>query len=99
MVTEISVPSHIDLKEARIIAWEAAVTSQYVFLKKPVSVVMVDAPAERVIRTKLRIKAYVVDTRLEFSFSTDVLESIKQEFRKRGWMTDEVIRKIELKAA
>ena len=85
VVTEITVPPDVDLEAAKIIAWEAAVTSQYVFLKKPVSVVMVDAPAERVVRTKLRIKAYVVDTRLEFVFSTDVLESIKQEFGKRKW--------------
>jgi len=99
VVTEITVPSHIDLEEARVIAWEAAVTSQYVFLKKPVSVVMADAPSERTVRTKLRIKAYVVDTRLEFAFSTDVLESVKQEFKKRGWIMDDVIQKVELKAA
>lgn len=86
VVTEIDVPAGIDLTEARTIGWEAAVTSQYAYLKKPVSVVMVDSPSEYMIRTKLKIKAYVVDTRLEFAFSTDVAEAVKEEFRKRGWL-------------
>lgn len=86
VVTEIVVPSHIDLSEAKNIAWEAAVTSQYVYLKKPVSVIIVDAPTERAVRTKLKIKAYVIDTRLEFVLSTDIIESVKGEFRRRGYV-------------
>ena len=99
VVTEIEVPSGVDLVEARTIGWEAAVTSQYVYLKKPVSVVMIDAPAERTIRTKLKIKAYVVDTRLEFAFSTEVAELVKEEFRKRGWLQDSVQNKPKLTPA
>ena len=86
VVTEIDVPSGVNLMEARTVAWEAAATSQYVYLKKPIAIVMVDSPTPYVTRTRLKIKAYVVDTRLEFAFATDVAESVKEEFRKRGWI-------------
>lgn len=86
VVTEIVVPSHVDLAQARRIAWEAAVTSQFVHMKKPVSILMVDAPTERAVRTKLKVKAYVIDTRLEYVLATDIIESVKGEFQRRGYL-------------
>lgn len=89
VVTEIFLPPQANIIEARRIAWEAAVTSPHVFLKKPVSVVVVETPVERRIFTKLKVKAYVLDTRLEFAFSSDVTEATLIEFKKRGWVEKE----------
>lgn len=86
VVTEIFLPPQANIIEARKIAWEAAVTSPHVYLKKPVSVVVVETPVERRVFTKLKIKAYVLDTRLEFAFSSDVTEAALIEFKKRGWV-------------
>jgi small-conductance mechanosensitive channel len=85
VVTEIFLPPQADILLARKIAWEAAVTSPHVYLKKPVSVVVVEVPMEHRIWTKLKVKAYVLDTRLEFAFSSDVTESTLTEFKRRGW--------------
>ena len=86
VVTEIFLPPEADLIAARKIAWEAAVTSPHVYLKKPVSVVVVEMPVERRIFSKLKIKDYVLDTRLEFAFSSDVTEAVLIEFKRRGWV-------------
>jgi len=77
VVTEIVLPIGTDLIAAKRGAWEAAVTSRYVNLAKPVAVLMADAPTEHRLRTKLKIKAYVVDPRFEFAFSSDVTEIFK----------------------
>lgn len=77
VVTEISLPAGSDLLRAKRIAWEAAVTSPYVNLSKPVEIRLSDQPAEQEIRTLLRIKAYVLDPRFEFAFSSDVTEIFK----------------------
>jgi len=78
VVTPIDLPPGADIAEAKRIAWEAAATSRFVFLKKPVSVIVEDAPTEHEIRTRLKIKAYVLDTRYEFAFQSDVAETVKR---------------------
>ncbi|MBL8023280.1 MAG: mechanosensitive ion channel [Elusimicrobia bacterium] len=91
VVTEIYLPPQADILIARKIAWEAAITSPHVYLKKPVTVVVVEKPIERRVLTQLKIKAYVLDTRLEFAFSSDVTEAILNEFKKRGWGQNEIV--------
>ncbi|MFH1724070.1 MAG: mechanosensitive ion channel domain-containing protein [Elusimicrobiota bacterium] len=77
VVTDILLPPDADLLAAKRIAWEAAVTSRYVNLAKPVAVLLQDCPSEKQLRTKLKIKAYVLDPRFEFAFSSDVTEIFK----------------------
>jgi len=63
VVPELLLPPTADLELATSLAWEAAVTSPYVYLEKPVTVRVMDEFNERLL-TKVRIKAYVLDTRL-----------------------------------
>ncbi|OIO09254.1 MAG: hypothetical protein AUJ52_06700 [Elusimicrobia bacterium CG1_02_63_36] len=78
VVTPVVLPPGTDIQKAKRIAWEAAATSRFVFLKKPISVLVEDAPSEKELRTKLKIKAYVLDTRYEFAFQSDVAETVKR---------------------
>jgi hypothetical protein len=43
--------------------------------------------------TQLKVKAYVLDTRYEFAFASDVTETAKAEFLRQGlmWTMGEVI--------
>ena len=78
VVTPVVLPPGTDIAEAKRIAWEAAATSRFVYLKKPVSVLVEDAPSDHHLRTRLKIKAYVLDTRYEFAFQSDVAETVKR---------------------
>lgn len=78
VVTPVELPPGTDIPAAKRVAWEAAATSRFVYLKKPIAVIVEDAPSEKELRTKLKIKAYVLDTRFEFAFQSDVAETVKR---------------------
>jgi len=83
VVAEIYLPADIDLQLIKSIARRAAVTSWYVFLKKPVTIVAVNEMHERKSMIKLRIKAYVLDIRYEFLFQSDMTEIMMNELNRR----------------
>lgn len=85
VVTPLYLPGWIDVMEAKTIAYHAAANSKYVYLKKPI-VVLVQDMFEDMFLTKLLVKAYVIDTRYEGPFASDVTEAAKAEFQKRGWI-------------
>lgn len=62
-------------------------TSPYVHLEKPVAVRISDEFRDRLL-TKVRIKAYVLDTRLETLFHTDVTERAKRALIEHGLLED-----------
>ena len=76
-----------DFEEARRIVHEATASSQFVYLGKPIKVLVKEGPvpggAER-FATHLIAKAYVFDGRYEKDFETDVTERVKRAFRERG---------------
>jgi small-conductance mechanosensitive channel len=76
-----------DFDTARRIVHEATASSQYVYLGKPIKVLLKEGPvpggAER-FATHLTVKAYVLDGRYEKDFETDVTERVKRAFRERG---------------
>ncbi|MCA9565590.1 MAG: mechanosensitive ion channel, partial [Myxococcales bacterium] len=73
-----------DFEEAKRIVYEATVTSKYVYLNKPVAVLLSDQVVGMGVATQVRVKAYVVDTRFEKRFASDVTERVKHAFRKAG---------------
>ena len=79
VITELFLPGNIDLQEVKDIAHEAVYSSPYVYLKKPVTILFQDSFKETSL-VKLKIKAYVLDHRLEFKFSSDIYERIKKHF-------------------
>ncbi|MDH3201088.1 MAG: mechanosensitive ion channel family protein [Myxococcales bacterium] len=61
-----------DVMKARDIVTEAGLTSRYVHLPKPVVVLVSQVMQDNYIAVRLRLKAYVLDTKYENAFETDV---------------------------
>lgn len=83
VVTDLYLPGYVDDAKAKRIAYEAATTSPYVYLDKPVVVLVRDEFKETFL-TRLMVKAYVLDTRYEGVFRSDVTERARAEFRRQG---------------
>lgn len=71
-----------DFDLARQIAYEACVTSKYVYLAKPVQVEIKDAVEGNHYITTLTCKSYVIDVRYEEAFATDITQRVKRAFRE-----------------
>ena len=84
VVVELHLPIDVDLRHAKKLAYEAAATSRFVYLNKPI-VVMVSDIYDKGFLTKLKVKAYVLDTRFEFAFASDVAERAKAAFVEAGF--------------
>lgn len=69
-----------DVRRAREIVSECAVSSSYVYLEKPVVVLVNQTITDNYIAVRLRLKAYVLDTRFEKVFETDVNLRVMEAF-------------------
>jgi len=85
VVTELYLPGWVDVAKAKSIAYSAAANSEYVFLDKPI-VVLVQDDFKETFLTRLVVKAYVLDTRYETRFASDVTEMAKMEFLREGML-------------
>ncbi len=83
VVVDLYLPGWVDPREAREIAHSAAAMSKYAHLDKPIVVLVKDEFREAFL-TVIRVKAYVIDTRHEFVFASDVTETAKMEYLRRG---------------
>ncbi len=73
-----------DLDRAREIVREAALSSRYVFLAKPIVVLVTQSVGQQIISIRLRLKAYVLDAKYEKTFETDVNLRVLRAFREAG---------------
>ncbi len=87
VATNLYLPGRVDERMAKKIAFEAAVTSKYVFLNKPI-VVLVQDDFRTTFVTRIKVRAYVLDPRFEFVFQSDVTERARDGFRKAGLMPE-----------
>jgi small-conductance mechanosensitive channel len=85
VVTDLYLPGWVDVMKAKAIAYQAAANSKYVYLDKPIVVIVRDEFKETFL-THLKVKAYVLDTRYEFTFMSDVTEMAKAEFLREGML-------------
>ena len=76
----IAMTENFDL--AKQLVYEACVTSKYVFLHKPVVILIFDKVSPVAYSTIVRCKAYVIDARYERAFVSDVTERAKRAFRE-----------------
>lgn len=83
VVTDLWLPGWVDEAKAKRIAFEAATSSKYVYLNKPIVVLVKDEFKETFL-THLKVKAYVLDPRYEFLFMSDVTERARAGFRSAG---------------
>jgi small-conductance mechanosensitive channel len=63
---------------------EAAVISRYIYLPKPLSVVVEQVQLDSCIGIRVRLKAYVLDTQFEKQFVTDVTLRVHEAFAENG---------------
>lgn len=80
-----------DVRRARELAAECAVSSRYTFLEKPVVVHVNQVITENYLAVRLRVKAYVLDTRYEKSFETDVNLRIMDAFAEAGILAPAIV--------
>lgn len=73
-----------DFDAAREIVAEAALSSRYVYLSKPIVVLVTQWMSDYLVGVRLRLKAYVLDTRHEKAFETDVNLRVLRSFREHG---------------
>ncbi len=85
-----------DLTRAREIISEAAVSSRYVYLPKPVVVLVDQAVSNNLVSVRLRLKAYVLDTKYEKMFVTDVNLRVMQAFAAHAIRPPAVLHRSQL---
>ncbi len=90
VVAEIYLPITIDTEEVRKIAVEAAKVSKYIYLAKPVAVLFFNDLKHNKLSYKMRLKAYVMDTRYEFAFKSEMTEIVTRELLNANILSKEV---------
>lgn len=90
VITELFLPAETPIDEVKEIAYKAVVSSRYVYLKKPISILTLNEMHHRRFILKLKVKAYVLDIRYEFPFQSDVTELILSELRRKGYIKNEL---------
>jgi len=73
-----------DVQLARDLLREAAATCRYIHLPNPIKVVVNQQPLDGCIAIKMKVKAYVLDTKFEKDFQTDVTLRAHQAFREHN---------------
>jgi small-conductance mechanosensitive channel len=89
VVAEIYLPITVNTDQVRKIALEAAQVSRYIYLNKPIKVLFFNEMHERRSYLKMRLKAYVMDIRDEFSFKSDMTEIVISELVKQKLVNPE----------
>jgi small-conductance mechanosensitive channel len=90
VVIDFDLPATIDVGQVRQLAWEAAASSPYAYLKKPIFVNIEDR-FDRTFLTHFKIKMYVVDLRLERFLETDVMQRLKKVLLEKNYINDELM--------
>ena len=91
VVAEIYLPMDVDVDAVKRIAYRAAISSRYVYLQKPVTVIALNEVHEENYVLKLRVKAYVLDIRYEFSFKRDMTTLILGELKNKGLLPKQAV--------
>lgn len=84
VVVEFHIGLDQDLASAQDVVREAALTSRYVHLPKPVVVLVRQTFSQGLVALELVLEAYVLDTQHEKAVETDVTVRVLRAFRERG---------------
>lgn len=95
VVIELNVPAFADPLTVRRIAREAAITSPYVFTAQPVTVQFLDEVKGNKFVTRVVIRAYIYDHRLEVDFIADVATRAKRGLLAQGIIAQEDVGGLE----
>src|SRR5699024_6280612 len=84
VVAESFLPADVPIATVKPLACKGAVASRYVYVRKPVSIIMLNEVHEESFVVKLRVKAYVFDIRHEIPIKSHITEFIIRELKKKG---------------
>ncbi|RNC85907.1 MAG: mechanosensitive ion channel family protein [Balneola sp.] len=84
VVTSIYLPFDVSIPEVKAIAYKAAVSSKYTFLKKPIAVIAKNEVHEQNFVVHLKVKVYVIDIRYEFLLMSEITELVLGELNRKG---------------
>ena len=87
-----------DVELAERLVKESFLTSAYVFLEKPIVVIVQQVVKENYLALKLVGKAYVLDTKYEMPFVTDVNKRVLRAFRKHKVQAPAMLHRMEQQA-
>ncbi len=83
-----------DVSAAQEILYQAAITSRYVYLPKPVTVLVSQVIHEQYPALRLRLKAYVLDTKFEKALETDINLRVLTHFREERIRPPEILHRM-----
>lgn len=87
VVMDFHIAADQDIERARDILNEAVLSSRFVFLSKPVVILINQWVTDHLVGVRLRVKAYVLDTRFEKAFESDVNLRALRAFQNEGIAT------------
>ena len=91
VVAEFYLPANIDLVRLKKIAYRAAAVSRYIYLHKPIAVILKNEIHQGRSLLKLRLKAYVLDLRYEFAFASEMTELVLQQLFKENMINEHIL--------
>ena len=74
------------MQKARDLIRVAAATSRYIYLPNPISVLAWQEPLDGCIAMHMQLKAYVLDTKYEKDFQTDIVLRVHRSFAEHQIM-------------
>lgn len=83
VVSEFYLPPGIDLKQVKKMALRAASVSRYVYLNKPITVILKNELSQGRSVLKMRLKAYVLDLQFEHLFASEMTEFLLTELSNK----------------
>jgi small-conductance mechanosensitive channel len=89
VVSSIFIDRDENLADLKEIAYRAAITSRYVYMNKPVTIIVENKIVDRQNMIELKIKAYVLDIRYEFLMKSEITDLILSELNKRRLQKNE----------
>ena len=84
IIVEFHIGIDQDVHKAQELIHEAAVTSRYIHLPKPIKVLVSQVIVDNYVALRLSLKAYVLDTKFEKDFETDVTLRVLEAFDESG---------------
>jgi small-conductance mechanosensitive channel len=80
-----------DADKAMALVREAAAGSRYIYLAKPIVVLVKQLVLDNCVGLQVRLKAYVLDTHYEKAFETDVTLRVQESFREHSILPPAVL--------
>ena len=91
VVAEFFLPIDVDIDQVKKIAQRAARVSRYIYLNKPVAVIVKNEIHQGRSMLKVRLKAYVLDIRYEFPFASEMTETVLSELLRLKMIEPDVV--------